>query len=637
MRTAFTTCLLLGLWAYVNAQDAYRDSLEKVLPTITSAEEKKETLFVLGKYLVQRAPEDAEAYADQIAQLPNTPKDSTEWGRLNDIYAASHRWQGNYTSSLEYYQKNYDYYKRQGDQENMARSGYKIGTMNMYLGNNVLSQKHLMEVAEMYNEFGTARQKARISNSLASFYLSIEQYEKGKDKYLDALKQFEVMNDSSGMASCNANLGYVYTELGEYEKAEKHLLQQKALNVIYPTLREMGFHHDFMGLLRQEQGKLEEAYKEHSQALKIRENLSSTYNLCESKLNMGSVLIQMQRYQEAIGHLKDVLSFEEHQSLTQQNAAHEQLSQAYEALNQAELALGHYKSHKEISDSIYNEESIQIIADKDARYKKKEQDAEIALLNKQNEVNAAQLKTSRTVLGFSITGLVLFSILSFYIYRLYKRIKGQNGIIKQALDDKNLLIQEIHHRVKNNLQVISSLLSLQSHYIQDENAIKAIQDGRSRVQSMALLHQNLYREDDITGVNIKTYFGNLVQEIFNSYNIAEDDIRLDMEIDAITLDIDTVIPLGLITNELITNALKYAFEKGHSNAKIHVGLRDMVNEYHLLVQDNGKGIEDNILTNDSDESFGQQMITAFVEKLNAEMTIDNKEGTTVLIKIPKKR
>ncbi|MFK8105096.1 MAG: histidine kinase dimerization/phosphoacceptor domain -containing protein [Saprospiraceae bacterium] len=639
----YLLCALCFLTKISAQHQAYEDSLLQIiskdldqnLNTDLAQDTRIEEKFLLGEYLVQRHPEQAALYADELVSLLANVSDSATWVRLNYIYAASHRWQGNYKTALAYYQTNYDYFKQNKELLELAFCSKKIGLINLFLGNNVLSQEYLLECAEIYQDIGTAKQIASINNSLASFYLNIDQMEKGLARFQQVLEQFTILNDSSGLASANANLGYVYLELGEYEKAESHLLAQKGYNEVFPTLREMGFHYDFMGLLRQKQNRLPEALVEHEKALSIREKLSSTYNLCESKLNMGSVLIKLGQYTEAIKHLKAVLSFEEHQSLNQEQLANSLLSEAYEKRKDHLNALKHYKAYSLIKDSIYNKESIQVIAEKDARYKKQEQDAEIALLNKENVITAERLKNSRLIIIGGSIALLCFGFLCFWIYRMYQKIKGQNEIIHNALNDKNLLIQEIHHRVKNNLQVISSLLSLQSNFIKDENAKKAITDGRNRIKSMAILHQNLYREDNITGVNIKNYFSNLVKEIFNSYQLNKRDIELQLDIEDIVLDVDTVVPIGLITNELITNALKYAFVEQTTQAIIKVVLKEKEDNYSLVVSDNGIGIDDDILERDPNESFGQLMIHAFIAKLKAQMNFDNKNGTKVLITIPK--
>src|SRR5690606_12446810 len=139
------------------------------------------------------------------------------------------------------------------------------------------------------------------------------------------------------------------------------------------------------------------------------------------------------------------------------------------------------------------------------------------------------------------------------------------------------------------LQVISSLLKLQSQHIEDASAIRAIAEGRNRVHSMALLHQNLYQEENLTGVEMKAYFTRLVEGLFEAYNIRTGQIRMETDIQPMTLDIDTVIPIGLIANELISNALKYAFPTDTGNAKLFIGLRELQDELVFEVSDNGVG------------------------------------------------
>jgi two-component sensor histidine kinase len=614
---------------------SYEDSLMIIINTSKKSEDKKEAKFKLGEYLVQRNPEQAEIYANQLLNSDNFPKDSSEWARLNYIFAASHRWQGNIKTAINYYQENYEYYKRKRNEKEIAICSHFLGNINLFLGNNTIAQAYLLEAAGIYETIGTTLEKANINKTLASFYVNIDQTDKGLERYLKSLEEFTAINDSAGMASCYANLGLLYTNLGEFEKAEANLLKQKALNNVFPTQREMGFHYDFLGVLRQKQGRYNEAYEAHLAALKIREKLSSTYNLCESKLNLGSVLIKLGRENEAIEHLTDVLGYEEHESNNQASTAHHLLSEAYENLGSYSLALSHFKLYNAISDSVYNEESMQIIADKDAQYQKQEQDAQIALLSKQNELTKQKLARSKILFYGSSILIVLFLLFSISVLMLYQKIKSKNSIIKKTLSDKELLIHEIHHRVKNNLQIISSLLKMQSRFITDKTALEAIEDGRNRVQSMAILHKNLYKDENLTGVNLQVYFEDLINGIYQSFSLSKGKIALDLNIDSIDLDIDTVIPIGLITNELITNAIKYAFEEGKQTPTIQVHLKDKITCYELMVSDNGIGIKDEVIHATTSATFGQKMIRTFVEKLKATMQIDNQNGTTIVISIPK--
>ena len=617
--------------------DAYQDSLQSVIDKSVLKTEKKEALFLLGEHLVQRNPELAQTIAEQLKNEYISQADSSQIRRVDYIFAASHRWKGDYSTALNYYQSIYNYSQKENDPLDIAKSAHFIGTLNMFLGNNVVSQNYLITASEIYDNIGTAEEKARINNSLAGFYLNIDQLEKGKEQYLKALQQFETLQDSAGMASANANLGMVYTDLGNFEKAEMHLMKQKALNKVFPTLREMGFHHDFLGLLRQKQGRLQEAYAEHLKALHIRENLSSTYNLCESKLNMGEILIKLNRYPEAISQLKDVFKYYEHESLYQQQTAYQLLSEAYEKSENFKEALADYKLYKKISDSIYSKESIEIIAEKDALYKKQKQDVEIALLNKEKEISNTKLSRSRTILIGSLIGLFLLAVAAFLLYKMYVKIKAKNQIITKALKDRELLLHETHHRVKNNLQMISSLLNLQSKYVKDEKAFEVLQNGRNRVQSMAILHKNLYAGEDLTMVNIQEYFNGLVLSILNSYQKTEKEINVNINAKDIVMDVESVIPIGLVVNELITNSLKHAFKSENSNQpEISIDMSEFGKNYELNVKDNGVGMEVHLKGKSSKESFGQRLISSLVQKLKATIKISNNKGTQVSIVIPKK-
>ena len=169
-----------------------------------------------------------------------------------------------------------------------------------------------------------------------------------------------------------------------------------------------------------------------------------------------------------------------------------------------------------------------------------------------------------SILGMFILGVIIFA--------LYKKQKSKNHIISKQSSDNEMLIKEIHHRVKNNLQIISSLLDMQSISIKDPIAAEAIKESKNRVLSMALIHQNLYHDGHIRSIKIDDYFIHLSKSLFDSYHVDEKNIKMITDISPINLDIDTVVPLGLILNELITNSLKYAF-KNHLHGTIHIHLK----------------------------------------------------------------
>ncbi len=200
---------------------------------------------------------------------------------------------------------------------------------------------------------------------------------------------------------------------------------------------------------------------------------------------------------------------------------------------------------------------------------------------------------------------------------------------ESSLQEKELLLREIHHRVKNNLQVISSLLSLQSRSSKDEQAIEMAKESQNRIKVMALIHEKLYRSKDFANVEFNDYIKNLVNDLFASYRVSASRISLKMEIENISLGIDTAIPTGLIINELVTNCLKYAFSKDRDkDGEIRISLRSIENgQNELIVSDNGVGIPETLDIKNA-ESLGLRMITNLTERsLHGRVNIKRGNGT----------
>lgn len=285
----------------------------------------------------------------------------------------------------------------------------------------------------------------------------------------------------------------------------------------------------------------------------------------------------------------------------------------------------------EYENQLYSERQNHRILDIEAKYNKEVDKRTILQLSESNETQANILR-QRTIylVSFGI-GLILISLLSFFLFKYYSKVRSQNTLISKSLKEKDFLLREIHHRVKNNLQVISSLLSLQARQIDDQDIQKAINEGRSRVRSMALIHQNLYQNENLSGVSVEMYLSNLLKELFSTYSIDENKIKLDLDIEEINLDVDTMVPFGLILNELVSNCLKHAFPGGREG-NIKISLKDIDNVLNLSVVDNGVGIGNEIDFQES-KTFGNRLIKAFTKKLNADLEVLNKEGTTINIKI----
>lgn len=201
--------------------------------------------------------------------------------------------------------------------------------------------------------------------------------------------------------------------------------------------------------------------------------------------------------------------------------------------------------------------------------------------------------------------------------------------VRESLKEKEVLLKEIHHRVKNNLQVISSILNLQSSFVDDEKTLSILQESRNRIRSMAIIHENLYKTEDFSNIKFGEYLNNLTANLLASYTISEE-IFLNSEIDSVDLVLDQAIPCGLVVNEIITNSLKYAWDKGEQGT-FSIKLTQKGQKVYLTLSDDGKGLPDDF-DKIQEETLGLQLVVTLVDQLDGELIVDSKNGTKYLIK-----
>lgn len=206
--------------------------------------------------------------------------------------------------------------------------------------------------------------------------------------------------------------------------------------------------------------------------------------------------------------------------------------------------------------------------------------------------------------------------------------------LQKSIKEKEMLLKEIHHRVKNNLMIISSLLNLQSRYIKDENSKTIFMESQNRARSMALIHERLYQSTDLKNIDFGDYVQTLANDLYNTYVIDRDLIKMNIETDELNLDIDTSIPLGLILNELVTNCLKHAFSPGE-RGNIDIKFKKHDNNYILEVKDDGKGLPKD-MDYKTTGSLGLSLITSLSDQIDANLEYISDSGTLFRISFNEK-
>jgi PAS domain S-box-containing protein len=204
--------------------------------------------------------------------------------------------------------------------------------------------------------------------------------------------------------------------------------------------------------------------------------------------------------------------------------------------------------------------------------------------------------------------------------------------INASLKEKEVLLKEIHHRVKNNLQIISSLLSLQSGYTNNTDALELIKDSQNRVRSMALIHETLYRSKDLASINLADYVRMLTSNLFQSYRINSNTISLNINIHDVLFDINRAIPCGLIINELVSNSLKHAFPAG-KEGEIHIDLHSDNNKLRLIISDTGVGFPKDLDFRNTG-TLGLELVTTLTDQLKGTIELHSNGGTELKIIFP---
>lgn len=365
-------------------------------------------------------------------------------------------------------------------------------------------------------------------------------------------------------------------------------------------------------------GNYKEALSNYEKAMKYAKEAHYQNAINTVTANLGEINLLLGNYSEALNYQLETVRLQEQdneKSNLVENYHH--VSTIYSKLGDFKSALVYKQKAYDLHDSIASIESDAKMSELLTKYETAEKEETIA---SQKAIISQQKLIKSLFIGLAVLllGLLIFSYISFHS----RAKKNKLLAIKNA--ENELLLKEIHHRVKNNLEIVSSLLALQSSQIEDQSTKDAMQESQNRVNSIGIVHQKLYQGTNLGAIEMKDYVLNLSESILDSFG-ADEKIKLELAMENLDLDIDTAVPLGLIINELITNTVKYALPN-NSNGVLTIKLEktsDVV--LQLVVSDNGVGKSGIV----QGTGFGGQLISLLTHQLNGKMTEENTNGTTV--------
>ncbi|MES2484488.1 MAG: histidine kinase dimerization/phosphoacceptor domain -containing protein [Bacteroidota bacterium] len=306
-------------------------------------------------------------------------------------------------------------------------------------------------------------------------------------------------------------------------------------------------------------------------------------------------------------------------------------------------AIQHLQRYKEVNEEMLGEAKTKQINQLTILHESEKKDKNIQLLKQQALSQLSSLKSANFIRNTTLVGLVIMSIFIFIIYRNYKQnlktnvalkvqkeeIDIKNASLENLIDEKEWLLKEIHHRVKNNLHMVVGLLASQAEYLTGDEAVQAISESQRRVEAMSIIHQKLYQSENLSMIDMPSYIYELTENLADSFNSAKQ-VRFHLDICDMEFPLAYSVPVGLILNEAITNAIKYAFPGGATGV-IDVTLKEEGEDFCLSVRDNGVGIGAHFNVEES-PSLGLRLIQGLTGDMQGNFSIHNNNGTEIKIR-----
>jgi two-component sensor histidine kinase len=441
--------------------------------------------------------------------------------------------------------------------------------------------------------------------------------------YLDrCLNMMEEWNDENWMVDLNGvRTSYEITN-GNYEKALV-LLEAQDTSKMTSVFRTSNL--TLKGEMHYKLNQFFEAKVNLREALTLAVKKEDNRSLMEVHSILGDIYYAEKDYEKSVDSKSKSLLYADASGLKERRLDDLKiLSDSYIKLKEYERGHDYFLQYSSLKDSTFNAERDKVTSELKTQYESERKDQKIQI--QKQEIKQTKLNQK---FSFGIAGLLFISLLGVFSalrskQRYNKELEDKNTIIQKKSDQNETLLKEIHHRVKNNLQTISSLLYLQSYNVEDPTAKNTINVSQQRVESMALIHKNLYQRDNLAAIELKGYFSKLIENLISAYD-SHNIIQATIEMEAYEIDVDTAIPLGLIVNEVITNALKYAFPDKKAG-EIRIEFHKTQNMNHLRISDNGKG-----KPMDVKENFGTKLINLLTRQIDGTIRTGNDSGYWVEI------
>ncbi|MDX2172378.1 MAG: tetratricopeptide repeat protein [Bacteroidota bacterium] len=473
-----------------------------------------------------------------------------------------------------------------------------------------------MDVLKEAESSGNLIRSASATNNLGTTFLEIGKYKEAEYYFLKAITTGYKRQDTLQLARTFANYGYLKAELQQHDSAL--IYYQKALPIFIKAHDSLRVADNYLNIGRSllSLHQNEVATQNFLKALFIFKQFEDIDGECRTILNLADVEIANKNYKAALDYNFKALELAKaNNSEYLIDFCYQGIADCYTFLGDYKNALDYFKRHKSLNDSINSLEKHQQIVDLQEKYQSNLKDKKI--LEDEIEINKKDKQRQTLLIILIATGCII-SILAFLFYKL----KQYNSKLEILIKEKEFLMHEVHHRVKNNLQLLGSLLELQIRSSDHEKTKLALLDSQNRVSSIATLHSKLYKQSNVISIQLNQYIIALCNDISKTFT--DKLFKINYTLDAVEMNVDKSIVIGLIVNEIVTNSIKHAYD-GITEPTLTIILKQDNNAIKLFISDNGKGIVGDVDVL-SKKSLGLKVIKSLSKQIGAELIINNTLG-----------
>lgn len=528
---------------------------------------------------------------------------------------------GNPSKGIQLAEKLVALAERMNDGRKMAIAYDELHLIHRKLGNVEVANTFYLEALKIFEELGRRDDLAASYAQEASLLMLEGQFQQSIAEYLKSLELYQELQDTLMTNYIRVNLGETY-RLSEVFDSSAYYSKQALLNNLEDDEMVKSYASGNLGMVYYEMDQLDSAGSLLQTSIEILEPLGDVYSVAVYEFELGKVLVAQGN--RKVGEVKMLNAYQValNEGLKEQVRDFSQyLSQYFNQKEDYKTALDYQMQYEVYKDSLINIDNVRKVEQLRGQQVVEQRDAEIAFLNELN-------KSQRYTLLAIGSGTAILLVLLGLLYHNNQQKKKANAALARREKEKSLLLQELNHRTKNNLNMISSLLNLQSDELGDAPAAEAVRQGRYRVDSLALIHKKLYQED-YSSIQMDKYLHELLEHLQESF---DPDVTMDATIPSEAMKVDRAIPLALIVNELVTNALKYG-KAPNGNSLIRVSLEAVDGDYRLFIRDNGPGMGAPEVDNLS--SFGLKLIYSLADQLEGTLYFRNVNGAEWTLTFPK--